>query len=373
MAGALAISGLALILLVVTLLDSGARDPGWWSLLPTLGTTLIILYSRSDNAAYQILSTKVLVSIGIISYSAYLWHWPLLSLAKVYSATPVPLWFNAALALLSLGLAYLSWRFIESPFRNAQLVSRRSIFALSGSTAIVVVIAGYMLHKTYGLPSRWDATQSFVVQEVDKNLYNSRVYAFKKDRFESGVPVKLLVVGDSFARDFVNMVTETFDLKRVEIVYRDDFTECLVQLPEAQVKLLEQANLIVFASGRYRSSCVNHDIDFAEKEAKTLIFVGSKHFGSNLNWTIRVDDRRSLYNGLLSRTISEESSFQEMIPERYRISLLEKVRVNDAVPISDKFGRLLSTDRNHLTKYGAQFFGEAVLKNGIFETALEPR
>jgi hypothetical protein len=169
------------------------------------------------------------------------------------------------------------------------------------------------------------------------------------------------------------MVTETFDLQLVEIVYRDDFTECLDHLSDEQSKLLEQSNLIVFASGRYQASCVNHDIEFAETAAKKLIFVGSKHFGSNLNWTIRVDNRRSLYNELLPRTISEESRFLEMIPARYRISLLENVRLNDTVPISDSFGRLLSTDRNHLTKYGAQFFGEVVLKNGMFERALERR
>ncbi|MBK7452142.1 MAG: acyltransferase [Anaerolineales bacterium] len=93
-----------------------------------LGNGLIILFSSSKTLTGRLLSAKPLVTIGLISYSAYLWHQPLFAFARYRSIFELSELSLSALALLSFMLAYLSWRFVEQPFRNKIVFDRPAIF-----------------------------------------------------------------------------------------------------------------------------------------------------------------------------------------------------------------------------------------------------
>ena len=137
----LAFAGLGLILAAIFLFDETTPFPSAYALLPVFGTFLIVIYADQRTLAARILSWKPFVAIGLVSYSAYLWHQPLFAFAKIKFVTEVPTGVQLVLILLTGGLAWLSWRFVEQPFRGKQ-ISRRRIFELSAMSMIVFMAIG---------------------------------------------------------------------------------------------------------------------------------------------------------------------------------------------------------------------------------------
>jgi peptidoglycan/LPS O-acetylase OafA/YrhL len=117
-----------------------------------LGSALLIAVNREQTLASQFLCLPPFVGIGLISYSLYLWHWPLLAFAHYYYDGEPPANFRALLILAAVGLAYLSWVLIEQPLRRPG--SRPKAFAVSGAVMTVLVCCGLALRLSGGLPGR---------------------------------------------------------------------------------------------------------------------------------------------------------------------------------------------------------------------------
>lgn len=150
------LAGLGVVLLGVSifLYDEAIAFPGWWAALPVAGTALVIA-TGGQTVVGRVLSTRPLVFIGLISYSLYLWHWPILAFARHAHGTvdlPAPVAIACVIAMSV--MAWVSWRFVERPFRNRDFLTRRSV--LGGAAATMVVFAGFglMAALTNGLPGR---------------------------------------------------------------------------------------------------------------------------------------------------------------------------------------------------------------------------
>jgi peptidoglycan/LPS O-acetylase OafA/YrhL len=120
---------------------SSTPFPSVYTIVPVVGVILIVLYADSKTMVAKLLSNKTLVGIGLISYSAYLWHQPIFSFVR-HSAKQINIEFELRflLILITFAIAYLSWRYIEKPFRNKSLISQKSIFLIS-----LVSLAGLFL------------------------------------------------------------------------------------------------------------------------------------------------------------------------------------------------------------------------------------
>jgi peptidoglycan/LPS O-acetylase OafA/YrhL len=112
--------GCLLISAAVLGLSKGVEFPGWWALLPTVGTFLFISAGPHAWLNRNILSHRIMVGIGLISYPLYLWHWPLLSFARIRQSTAPSLTVRITLVLLSVLLAWLTFKFIENPARHSR-------------------------------------------------------------------------------------------------------------------------------------------------------------------------------------------------------------------------------------------------------------
>ena len=144
---ALSLAGMALIVLGIVALNERTPFPGFYALIPTVGTALIILFSSQQTIVGRVLGNSVLVGIGLISYSAYLWHQPIFAFAKYRGGDDPSVVLQFALTGLALGLAYLTWKFVETPFRDRKKVSRRAIIVSSvcvGSGFIALGAAGLL-------------------------------------------------------------------------------------------------------------------------------------------------------------------------------------------------------------------------------------
>jgi peptidoglycan/LPS O-acetylase OafA/YrhL len=138
-------TGLALILYGILMFDRDTPFPGICALVPTLGTALIILFARPDTVVGSILGNNVLVRIGLLSYSAYLWHQPIFAFARHRASSILTEAQYLGLIVLTLNLAYISWRFVEAPFRQKARFDRKAIFQLS-----LLGIAFFTAVGTYG-------------------------------------------------------------------------------------------------------------------------------------------------------------------------------------------------------------------------------
>lgn len=159
MRNALGFVGLGAILIPVFLYDSSISFPGLAALPPVLGTAMLIYIGAHSqkNAVSRVLSLSILVWFGLISYSLYLWHWPVLAFLRILREDAhLPLTIGLSAAFFSVLLAWLSYRFIERPFRSKPPVgfSQKTILSLSTVALLGIVLVGGLLHITDGAPNR---------------------------------------------------------------------------------------------------------------------------------------------------------------------------------------------------------------------------
>lgn len=109
--------GFVLLVTGVALINKHSAFPGWWALLPTLGSVLLIIAGPQGIINRTILSNRLMVAIGLISYPLYLWHWAILSFLRIMQGE-VPLWWQRAIAVIvAIILSILTYQFVEKPIR----------------------------------------------------------------------------------------------------------------------------------------------------------------------------------------------------------------------------------------------------------------
>jgi peptidoglycan/LPS O-acetylase OafA/YrhL len=160
--------GIGMILAAGVLLDSNTVYPGHAALLPCLGASLVIWAGTKSNAvSTALLANRPMVFIGLISYSLYLWHWPMMAFARHYHVgDTVPARVRVPLAFLSVLMAYLSWRLVETPFRNREMGTRRKLVAWSAASGTAAVTLAALLHLSQGLPLRF--TERVVALDAER-------------------------------------------------------------------------------------------------------------------------------------------------------------------------------------------------------------
>jgi peptidoglycan/LPS O-acetylase OafA/YrhL len=104
------------------------------------GVALVIAFARSGSPVTRLLSARPLVAVGVVTFSVYLWHQPLFVFARVLTPEAPPAWLFVVLMAVALGVGWLSWRFVEEPFRRpARMSLRRFVPVVGGGVAVVVV------------------------------------------------------------------------------------------------------------------------------------------------------------------------------------------------------------------------------------------
>lgn len=180
----LSLLGLMAILFSIFIYDEQVPFPSLYALLPVMGVVFLVLFSGPETLSRRILSSKVFVGIGLISYSAYLWHQPLFAFARIKLLEEPSEILMGALSLLSLVLAFFSWKYIENPFRNRKnkVLNAKFIFATSFIGLVGFSGLGFWGHLNNGFMDRF---------EIPLSIYNSitqterQEECFGKDNIQS--------------------------------------------------------------------------------------------------------------------------------------------------------------------------------------------
>ena len=147
-----AVAGTALILAAVAVIDRRRVFPGLWALMPTVGALLIIAAGPGAWVNRVLLGQPVMTWVGLISYPLYLWHWPLLSFARIVGAETPPAWMRMSAIAMSVGLAWLTYRVVERPIRHGP-AGALAVPALC-SAMVVLLAAGAVTYWSGGLTDR---------------------------------------------------------------------------------------------------------------------------------------------------------------------------------------------------------------------------
>lgn len=209
-----AIAGVSLIALcaAISMYGSSVRYPGAYTLVPCLATAaLLAMNGMGPTVAGRLLSLRPVVFTGLISYSLYLWHWPLLTFVKYYTIEdPGPAISVASVVAVYL-LAALSWKFVEQPVRNRRVLARRShLWWSAGAATLLLLLTGMGLWHSNGFPQRFSPEVRRVLEgtaglHVDTyrclTLSLAQIESGELCRYEAGGGSKrrMVIWGDSHA------------------------------------------------------------------------------------------------------------------------------------------------------------------------------
>jgi peptidoglycan/LPS O-acetylase OafA/YrhL len=200
----LGIIGMGMIVGSMVLFNHQTQFPGPSALIPCVGSGLLLWTGRQRSAwTCRLLSFKPWVYLGLISYSVYLWHWPLIVLTKYVML------FNGVAQVCvfaaSLILGYLTWRFVESPFRNPQIGSQTKVFVGWGISTAILLLLSSLIIRTAGFPGRFSLeVQHYLSFKIKANHWKQSAVNLSKPGDSkifgaAGVTPTFALWGDSHA------------------------------------------------------------------------------------------------------------------------------------------------------------------------------
>ena len=207
--------GIATLVASYALLSADNLMPGIAAIPPVFGTALLII-APSTSITAKLLSNKILVSIGLISYSLYLWHQPVFSFGHKVSDS-----FIATLGLIVVALLFsvISWKYIETPFRNRNLIKDKYILPMAVSSLLVLASAGTIIVSNNGFSDRFPSYAAYNNSNNwgrERNVNEECVARYGGDQYclvnapQSNVTD--LLIGDSHANHFYHGLAERLTL-----------------------------------------------------------------------------------------------------------------------------------------------------------------
>lgn len=232
----LSIFGLALIVISILMFDESTAHPGFLTLIPVFGTTLIILYGQSGTLVGAFLSSKVLVSIGLISYSLYLWHQPLFAFSRISGLNEPSVYVLLLLIAGSFLLALLTYRFIETPFRH------NTKFGLTTYLSLMVFISGIGLAGVFS-----NGFEARLAPSLAAKLHNARDLSAQPENYQctdgqiKNNPVcnfgdmnsskVVILLGNSHARMLIPTLNKIFKEIGIKGIHPYQVPQCKYDMP----------------------------------------------------------------------------------------------------------------------------------------------
>ena len=392
----LAAVGLLTVVAATLNYDDATPYPSRWTLLPTIGTALVILGTARQGYTARLLSLPPLVGIGRLSYGIYLWHFPVLAFARLRATAPLT--DDQALLLLPLItlLAIASYFVIERPAREWRM-HRHHVLLSAIFASGVCVTAGLALAATDGVPRRLSSLQRTRYERVrratDHLLLDDGACRFNtesldqtaRDRFVSCARTHgraLVILGDSHAGDLFNAVTRTSARPFVFGISRGF---CLVHEPrpgchfEAAAGFLASHGDLIdavlftqkgsyFLTGYRRLPVLRMPIEAAARYTRSLnaavrvIWMGphAEPAVDLLNLNVLFRDIVPADSATERKALAEVDSQMAAIAERFSISYVSTLRVVDYQFARDFIwnGAYTYSDMDHWSPVGEQVFGE---------------
>lgn len=393
----LSLLGLMLILFSIFFYDDSTPFPSLYALVPTLGTALIILCADAGTLVKRLLSMRLLVGIGLVSYSAYLWHQPMMAYARHLEILESNTLVIAVIIVTTFLLAYVTWRFVEKPFRQPHRISRSALVKTSlAAFAALIVFAGVGI-KTEGFTFRYSADDLILIGDIKKHQKHAFVKTFERRHKQFDTDgLKVLIVGDSNSADLLNALFSAYHQDNIQFrsmmigsgcgnlflsvsQFRDHIDPALApncknsdryDLPLSET-LLREADIVFVASAWYgwEVELLPASIQaLTEKYGNKFLVFGVKHFTFDQQaiLDINVPQRYALKVQPVEKMQELNNRMADGITAPF-INPYDYLCDTDGCPIFDKNHNLIVFDGFHLTKSGAEYLGKRFLEENLLD------
>jgi len=384
--------------------------PSFYALSPIIGVCLIIWFSNKDDLITKILSTKLFVGVGLISYSLYLWHYPIFAFARITNFFQDNLMKELFVGLILLLLSIFTYYLVEQPFRNKnnkfKVIKNLVVMSIS-----IIIVFNFFVIKNNGFKKRFYVSEFY---ELDKQNYSNENKNFEinynYDNYNDRKNV--LLVGNSHAEDILEILSKTYLKKKIyfnltspknkkdgynfQIYYLYDFLTKInnnMDINSDEVfkhvrKQYEKADLIILTS-RYKSNdlaILDDLIKKIKKDKKSIIIFDNALEQTTKGGLNRLDyyifkkkqfpDKKNLKN-------IEEKMFEDLERSKILNSKIELIAKNNDIffikraqifcnfnekkcPSVTQDGYKIYWDYGHITSKGAEFFAKIFEKNKLF-------
>lgn len=224
---ACSIAGICSLTWAIFQIDGTAGFPGLWAAVPVLGAVVIIYAGPSTWVGKNILATKPMIWIGLISFPLYLWHWPLLSFATIIEAGPAQPGVRVVLIAVSIFLAWVTYRFVERPIRAAR--RPEATVALAASISLCVGFLGHATYRHDGLSIRQivrSEQSNAVAFEWPADKIHDVACARAIEPFQSGyclstkgLKPSVALIGDSHANALYDFFRDHYSHANVGVIH----------------------------------------------------------------------------------------------------------------------------------------------------------
>jgi peptidoglycan/LPS O-acetylase OafA/YrhL len=342
----------------------------------TIFTVILITLGglkQNISSFYKIVfQNKIIIYIGKISFSLYMWHHLIFAFSRYSYFETIDYKISVLLVLLTFIASVFTYHFVENPFRNPKLISTEKVLIILGTTFLLTTSSAFYIYIIGGVYKDFPALDlykndiqnqgynSFLNPNTINLNYNESVRKLNTP-FKTNAKKKVLVIGDSFGRDVVNIFLEYPNNENFALSYLDKENVTKTQF----VERWQNADLIVFSANGHISKdwvlSLGDYYDVAVNLEKVYVF-GTKNFGFSNgihynNWT-SITDYSNYYTRVQDKVLAVERLLKTEWENQY-ISLIEHLLNKDGkIRVFDEEGKFLSNDTFHLTKAGAVFYAE---------------
>ncbi|MCG7393250.1 acyltransferase [Microvirga sp. ACRRW] len=407
--------GLGLIIYAILSFDEKTVFPGTAALVPALGTAMAIHAGRTARPA-AVVANRVMVGIGLISYSLYLVHWPIVVFTKYFLLETE--WTHSVFMILaSFAAALILYRFVEQPFREARGANEPaklppfplSLCAYAAPLLLIATMSWAQSGWVWRLPTELREINNFSPEEMRRHTW-AAPYALRGRRFTTQ-KIKVVVAGDSQAADLINMLISGGYEAFVEIRYIRIVSSCGIVDPAGEdadkywydgnfrtasdprlitrcikenntfltSKLLERADAVIIASHWYDYNLpyIPDVLARLEQSTKAPVYIaGRKDLRRS---SVQIANAHGRLAGLEAYASNERNEDAQNI--NATLKLISKDRFIDLMallcPSKDKCavlseGQPIFFDHTHITPAGAKYFGKKLMQSGILKEFTRP-
>lgn len=346
------------------------------NLIIVLFSTLILLTTKIEHNKLSsfILKNKLMMGLGKISFSLYMWHQLVLAYSRYFIIEESSIYSSVLMFGVTLLLSITTYYIIEEPFRNKTKINTKILLIIVGTAFLITSSISLYLNSVNGVIR--DVPEMGILKsevKIDSEIvYNDRVYGLFQDKKTFDInneKKRVLVIGNSFARDWINVLLESTYKNELDIVY------VYAKLPYKKY-FAEHDNInalwseadYVFISIIDKIKLENIIEKYSLEESKAYV-IGIKNFGLN-NGLFYNKQKNSSYCNQFAKPregyIEENIKYQKRFG-KYYIDIMGMILNKDnEVPVFSNECKFISQDGVHLTESGAKYFAKIISNDSNF-------
>ena len=404
--------------------------PSFYTFFLILAVSTIIWFDKSRNLITKLSSAKLLIAFGLISYSLYLWHYPLFAFARHFYGPYFEeiVFIKLLIILISIILSIFTFYFIERPFRKRNL-STKKLYSFLMFFLVLILVPSLFILKNKGFEERIDLT-NYQKQMLQSKEISTITKKNRNDSFKNNDKKKVLIIGNSHAKDFYatlssneylakdydinyfftqvyclkdilttgkNLCQRTFNRNKLKtlndiknfnnadvLVLKTKWNEESLKSIEKIIKYLKKTNkkiILVSDFASFENKAVkpylkpkNFNKNFQQKIYYLENFPLERYILENDKFPNRIEISKieKQYYSLLDKKILENNIFLKQVAKKYNIIFLDHISLicdqnKKSCIVSTPNKKIIHKDSaGHITRYGAEFLGRKIYANKWF-------